>query len=170
MNQSSWQVKFLGTTFVAVLSMAWYLAIADAWETVIFKCQPSPEQVICRISGEPYPGVRRNIEIPKTQLSGVKHTFRSMEGNLVQHIVLTTKDGRTIPLNIHPAGNITIQIIKQQSKISAFIKNPQAKDLMIETQQQFPLRLYVITGGIICCSGFYLKRLWIDNKPGLKFF
>jgi hypothetical protein len=170
MNQSSWQVKFLGTTFVAVLSMAWYLAIADAWETVILKCQPSPEQVICRISGEPYPGVRRNIEIPKTQLSGVKHTFRSMEGNLVQHVVLTTGDGREIPLNIHPAGIITSQIIKQQSRLSAFITNPQAKNLTVETQRDFPLQLWVITGGIICGSGLYLKRLWIDNKPGMKFF
>ncbi len=165
MNQSSWQAKLFGTTFVAALCMGWYLAIADAWETVILKCQPSPEQVICKISGEVYPGIKRNLEIPKTQLSGVRHTFRSMEDNLVQHIVLTTKGSREIPLNIHPAGAITIQIIKQQSKISAFINNPQAQELTIETPRNFPLQLYVITGGIICCSGFYLKRLWIDSVP-----
>jgi hypothetical protein len=170
MPQTPWKKKLAGTAIVIIVSGGWYLAIADAWETVSLKCQPSSERVICKISGEPYPGIRRNIEIPKTQLSGVKHTFRLMEGNLVQHVVLTTKDGQGIPLNIHPTGIITIQLIKQQSRITAFIANPQDQTLMVETQRNFPLPLFAITGGMICCSGLYLKRLWIDKKPGMKFF
>jgi hypothetical protein len=164
MNRASWTSKLAGTAIVTIISSGWYLAIADTWETVSLNCQPCPEQVLCKITGEPYPGIKRNIEIPKTQLAGIKPTFRAMEGNLVQHMVLTTIDRQQIPLNIHPGGHLTVQLSPQQNKIAAFLANPQAQTLAITTQRNFPLPLLIITAGVIGMSGFYLKKLWIDSK------
>jgi hypothetical protein len=164
MPQRSWSSKLAGTTIVTIVAGGWYLAIAPVWETVSLTCQPSPEQVICKISGEPYPGITRNIAILKNQLSGIKPTFRSIEGNLVQHIVLTTIDQQEIPLNIHPSGHLTVQLFQQKNKIAAFLANPQAQTLAITTQRNFPLPLSVITAVIMGMSGFYLKKLWIDSK------
>jgi hypothetical protein len=164
MNGVSWISKLAGTAIITIVAGGWYLAIADSWETVSLHCQPSPEQVVCKISGEPYPGIQRNIAIPKTQLAGIKPIFRLMEDNLVQHLVLTTIDRQEIPLNIHPSGHLTIQLSQQQNKIAAFLANPQAQTLSITTQRNFPLPLSIITAGMIGMSGFYLKKLWIDSK------
>jgi hypothetical protein len=164
MNRAFWTSKLAGTAIITIVAGSWYLAIADSWETVSLQCQPSPEQVVCKISGEPYPGIKRNIAIPKTQLSGIKPTFRMMEDNLVQHLVLTTIDRQEISLNIHPSGHLTVQLSQQQNKIAAFLANPQARTLAITTQRNFSLPLLVITAGIMGMSGFYLKKLWIDSK------
>jgi hypothetical protein len=164
MQQTSWPSKLAGTAIVTIVSGGWYSAIAPSWETVSLTCQPSPELVICSISGEPYPGISRNINIPKAQLSGIKSTFRSMEGNLVQHLVLTTIDRKEIPLNIHPSGHLTVQLSPQKTKIAAFLVNPQAQTLEITTQRDFSLPLLIITGGVVAISCLYLKKLWIDSQ------
>jgi hypothetical protein len=164
MNRTSRISKLAGTAIITIVAGGWYLAIAGIWETVSLHCQPSPEQVLCKITGEPYPGITRNITIPKIQLSGIKPTFRAMEDNLVQHLVLTTIDRQEIPLNIHPRGHLTVQLSKQQNKITAFLANPQARTLVVTTQRKFFWPLSIITAGIIGMSGFYLKKLWIDSK------
>jgi hypothetical protein len=161
--------KSFGTAFISIIAWFWYLELVDSyWETVSIKCQPNPVQVICHISNKPDPG-GTNLDIPKTQLTGVKYTFRAMEGNVIQGIVLTTIDEQEIPLHRNPRGKLLRQLIKRKAQIAKFIADPQAKNLTIETQpRDVELSVLIFTGGMIIFGCLLLKKMWMDVRT--KFF
>jgi hypothetical protein len=160
MNQRlSWKGKLFSTALLGSFSLFWcLLMIAIYWETVSLKCQPNPQLVICTITGEHYPGRVRSIEIPKQQLAGIEIVDRQSKGKY--RIGLITNDRQEIPLTKNWNGDATIQIEAQLDRISAFISDPNAKTLTIETRRDFPLLPLLMTGGIMCFCGLSLKRLW----------
>jgi hypothetical protein len=165
MNRSSLIKKVFGTALILGFSWLWYLQIVDEYlETVSIKCQPSPVQVICRISNEPYLG-GRSLEVSKTQLTGTEYLFRAMEGSTIQWIALTMIDEKIIILNRSPGGKIIRQLVKYKAQIAKFIADPQAKTLSIETHRRdINLQMQVVTGGIILFSCLCLKKLWIVSR------
>ncbi|WP_295622239.1 hypothetical protein [Chamaesiphon sp. GL140_3_metabinner_50] len=159
----SWNRKLIGTALLGSFSVFWYLLmVAIYWETVSLKCQPNPELVICTITGEPYPGRIRSIEVPKQQLAGVEIVDRQSRGKY--RIGLITRDRQEIPLTKHWNGDATAQIETQLGRISAFINDPNAKTLTIETHRDFPLLALVMTVGVIGFCSLSLKRLWLGFK------
>ena len=164
MNQRlSWNQKLFSTALLGSFSAFWcLLMVVMYWETVSLKCQPNPELVICTITGEPYPGRSRNIKIPKQQLIGVEIVDRQSHGKY--RIGLITNDRQEIPLTKHWNGDATAQIEPHIAQISAFIKDPNAQTLTIETHRDFPLLSLAMTGGVIGYCGWSLKRLWLGFK------
>ncbi len=132
------------------------------WETVTLKCQPNPELVICNITSEPYPGRFRKVEIPKQKLAGVEIVDRQSRGKY--RIGLITNDRQEIPLTRNWNGDATTQIEAQLDRISAFISDPNAQTLTIETRRDFPLLPLLMTGCVIGFCGLSLKRLWLGFK------
>jgi hypothetical protein len=161
MNRSSFIKKSFITACTAILFWCWYLALVDIyWEKVSIKCQPTPVQIVCLISNEPYLG-GRSLEIPKTQLTGTEYLFRSMEESTIQWIALTTIDGKTIILNRSPGGDIIKQLVKHKPQIAKFIADPQAKTLTIETHRRsIELQMLIFIGGAILFSYLCLKKMW----------
>jgi hypothetical protein len=155
--------KLFGTTFIALISGFWsILVIAMYWEIVSLKCSPNPVDVICKISGEPNPGETRILEIPKAQLAKVAVIDRQRKG---QHrIGLITIDHQKIPLTRNFSGDATIQLEQQLDQIAAFIADPTATSLNIETRRNFPPSIWIISAVIFGFSGWCLKRLWIGHK------
>jgi hypothetical protein len=155
--------KLFGTVFIAIIPGFWsILAIAMCWETVSLKCSPSPVEVICKISGEPNPGETRMLEVPKAQLAEVAVIDRQRKG---QHrIGLITIDRQKIPLTRNFSGDATTQLEQQIDRIATFIADPNATNLTIETQRNFPPLLWIISGVIFGFSGWCLKRLWIGHE------
>jgi hypothetical protein len=159
--------KIFRTACVGGCLWFWYVNIIDDYlETVSIKCQPRPVEVICHISSEPALGVI-NLEIPKTQLTGIESIHRAMDGNRIYWIALATVDEKGIPLHRSPQGNIINQLIKYKAQIAKFIADPQARTLTIETQRRsIPLQMVVLTGGISLFSCLYLKKLWTFPRSG----
>jgi hypothetical protein len=155
--------KLFGTVFIALISGFWsILAIGMYWETVSLKCAPDPVEVICKINGEPNPGETRTLEIPKAQLAEVKIIDRQRKG---QHrIGLITIDQQKISLTRNFSGGATIQLKPQIDRIAAFIADPNATSLTVETRRDFPPSIWIISAVIFGFNGWYLKRLWIGVK------
>lgn len=161
--QSSWKEKFIGTAFVAGVSFFWYILMMGIYEEkVSLQCKPSPEQVICSILGE-YPGGSRTLEIPKAQLSGVKIIHQKSK-RYIHQVVLNTLDKEKIPLTRCWSCDASIQLEKQMDQIAAFIADPSAQTLLIETRRNFPLLPLLMTGGIIWFNVLCLKRLWLGFR------
>jgi hypothetical protein len=161
MNKASLVKKIFSTACVGGFLLFWYLEIVtDYLETVSIKCQPRPVEVICHISSEPSLG-GINLDIPKTQITGIESIHRSMDGNIIYWIALATVDKKGIPLHRSPQGKIINQLIKHKAQIAKFIADPQARTLTIETyRRDIPLQMLVVTGGTILFSCLYLKKLW----------
>jgi hypothetical protein len=155
--------KLFWTPFIAIIPGFWYvLVVAMCWETVSLKCEPSPVAVICKINGEPSPGETRMVEVPKAQLAKVDVIDRQRKG---QHrIGLITIDHQKIPLTRNFSGDATIQLEQQLDQIAAFIADPTATSLNIETRRNFPPLIWIISAAIFGFSGWCLKRLWIGHK------
>lgn len=161
MNKSTSKEKLFGTTLITLASGFWVvLAITMYWETVSLKCLPNPVEVICKIDGEPYPGGTRIVEIPKSQLVGVKIIDR-MRQKKQYRIGLIKIDRQQIPLTRNFNGDVTIQLEPQIDRIAAFINDPNATSLTIKTQRNFPPSVWMISLVIFGFSGWCLKRLWI---------
>jgi hypothetical protein len=145
--------KLFGTTFIVLISGFWsILVIAMYWEIVSLKCSPNPVDVICKISGEPNPGETRILEIPKAQLAKVEIIDRQRKGQY------------RIGLTRNFSGDATIQLEQQLDQIAAFIADPTATSLNIETRRNFPPSIWIISAVIFGFSGWCLKRLWIGHK------
>lgn len=164
MNQRLfWKRTLFSTALLGSFSSFWcLLMVAMYWETVSLKCQPNPELVTCNITDEPYPGRVRSIEVSKQQLAGVEIVDRQSHGKY--RIGLITNERKEIPLTKHWNGDATAQIEVQIDRISAFINDPNAKILTIETHRDFPLLSLVMTGGVIGFCSLSLKRLWLGFK------
>lgn len=164
MNQTlSWHRKLFGTALLGSFSSFWCLLMMTMyWETVTFKCQPNPELVTCNIINEIYPGRFRKVEVPKQQLAGVEIVDRQSHGKY--RIGLITNERKEIPLTRHWNGDASVQIEAQLDRISAFIKDPNAQTLSIETRRDFPLLPLVMTVGVIGFCGLSLKKLWLELK------
>jgi hypothetical protein len=167
MNRASLVKKIFSTACVGGFLLFWYMEIIDDYlETVSIKCQPRPAEVICHISSEPSLG-GINLDIPKTQLTGIESIHRSMDGNIIYWIALATIDEKRIPLHRSPQGKIINQLHKYKPQIAKFITDPQAQILTIETHRRdIPLQMLVVTGGILLFSYLYLKKLWTFPRSG----
>jgi hypothetical protein len=165
MNKASFAKKIFSTACVGGFLLFWYLEMVDDYlETVSIKCQPRPVQIICHISSEPSLG-GINLDIPKTQITGIESIHRSMDGNIIYWIILATVDKKGIPLHRSPKGKIIDQLIKHKAQIAKFIADPQARTLTIETyHRDVPLQMLVVTGCIILFSCLYLKKLWTFSR------
>jgi hypothetical protein len=165
MNKASLVKKIFSTVCVGGFLLFWYLEIVDDYlETVSIKCQPRPVEVICHISSEPSLG-GINLDIPKTQITGIESIHRSMDGNIIYWIALATVDKKGIPLHRNPQGKVINQLIKHKAQIAKFIADPQAQTLIIETHRRnIPLQMLVVTGGIMLFSCLYLKKLWTFSR------
>jgi hypothetical protein len=163
MHKYSVKYKLFGTVFIAIIPGFWsILAIGMYWETVSLNCSPSPVEVICKISGEPNPGETRILEVPKAQLAEVAVIDRQRKGKY--RIGLITIDRQKIPLTRNLSGDATIQLEQQINRIAAFIADPTATSLNIETRRNFPPSIWIISAVIFGYSGWCLKRLWIGHK------
>jgi hypothetical protein len=162
-HQFSWKDKLFGTACLAGVSFFWYMLMMGIyWETVSLQCKPTADKVACSIRGE-YPGGTRTLEIPKAQLSGVK-AIRQGRKKTPRQVVLSTFDKETIPLTRCWGCDASIQLEQNIDRIAAFIADPQAQTLRIETRRNFPLLPLLMTGGIIWFNGLCLKRLWIGFR------
>jgi hypothetical protein len=163
---SSRRSKFFSSVFIAIFSMFWIffllLILGSFWETMSLKCQPQPQQIICNIEGETLFGQRQTTTVPKARLSGVK-IIRKPGKKHIDRLVLSTIDQQEIPLNNGVGGEITIQLNEQVDRIRAFITDPQAQTLTVETHRNFPLPLLpltLLTGFMIWRAGLEIKRIW----------
>jgi hypothetical protein len=161
MTQISWRAKFFATAFAGTTSLFWIaLMVGISWEIVSFKCQPSPEQVICKLYGEPTPGKTRYLEIPKNQLSRIK-MVRQRQGR--HQAILVTIDRQEIPLVRTWSGDVTAQLDRQFDRITKFIADPQAKTLSIETYRNLNPLAILMTIGVIWFNGTMMKKVWFDR-------
>jgi hypothetical protein len=155
--------KLFGTPFIAIIPGFWcILVITMCWETVSLKCSPSPVAIICKITGEPNPGETRMVEVPKAQLARIEVIDRQRKGEY--RIGLITIDHQKIPLTKKISGDATIQLKQQIDQIAAFIADPTATSLNIETRRNFSPLIWIISAVIFGFSGWCLKRLWIGHK------
>jgi hypothetical protein len=162
-RQYSWKNKLFGTALISGFSFFWYMLMMGIyWETVSLQCKPKERQSVCSIRGE-YPGGTRALEISKAQLSGVK-AIRQGRKQSPRQVVLSTLDKEKIPLTRCWSCDASIQVEKQMDQIAAFIADPQAQTLRIETRRNFPLLPLAMTGGIIWFNVLCLKRLWIGLR------
>jgi hypothetical protein len=158
--------KFLKTVGVAIFSMFWIffllIIVSSFWETASLKCQPQPKQIICNIEGEMLFGQHRSTTVPKAQLSGIQVIRKQGKKNIAR-IVLFTIDRQEVPLNNGIGGEITIQLNEQVDRIRAFIADPQAQTLTVETHRNFPLLLLpltLLTGFMFWRAGLEVKSIW----------
>jgi hypothetical protein len=165
-GKSSRTAKFCETVGVAIFAMFWIFfflfIVSSFWETTRLKCQPQPKQIICTIEGDMLFGQHRRTTVPKAQLSGVKVIRKPGKKN-IDRIVLSTIDRPEIPLNDGGGGEITIQLNEQVDRIQAFIADPQAQTLTVETHRNFPLSLLPLTllvGFMLWRAGLQLKSIW----------
>jgi hypothetical protein len=165
-GKSSRTAKFFKTVGVAIFSMFWIffllLIVSSFWETTSLKCLPQPKQIICTIEGDMLFGQHRKTTVPKAQLSGV-NVIRKPGKKYIDRIVLSTINRPEIPLNDGGGGEITIQLNEQVDRIRAFIADPQAQTLTVETHRNFPLLLLpltLLTGFMFWRAGLEVKRIW----------
>jgi hypothetical protein len=162
MHQYPIKDKLFGTVFITIIPGFWsLLAISMCWETVSLNCSPSPVEVICKISGQPNPGETRMSEVPKAQLVEVAVDRQPKARHRIE---LITIDHQKIPLTRNFSGDATVQIEQQLDRIATFIADPNATDLTIETQRNFPPLVWIISAIIFGFGGWCLKRLWIGHR------
>jgi hypothetical protein len=165
-GKSSRTAKFFKTVGVAIFSMFWIffllLIVSSFWETTSLNCLPQPKQIICTIEGDMLFGQHRKTTVPKAQLSGV-NVIRKPGKKYIDRIVLSTIDRPEIPLNNGIGGEITIQLNEQVDRIRAFIADPQAQTLTLETHRNFPLPFLPLTlliGFMLWRAGLEVKSIW----------
>jgi hypothetical protein len=143
---------------VASMGFLSMLMIGIFWETVSIQCQPSPDQVICKISGEPSPGETKTLEIPKSQLAEVKRIDTRRRKKTDRRIGLVLIDRTEIPLS-RGTGDVVVQLDRKIDQIAKFIADPQATTLNVETQRHFPILLWLPTALLLWFNGVLLKRM-----------
>jgi hypothetical protein len=148
------------------LHIVYNMLRTDGWGTVSFDCKPNPVQVLCQIARQPQPGNVTTEKILKTQLTGV--TIRLNPGNKgkTRTVVLTTIDGRQIAFDDRGGGIVNTQLESQIDALAAFIANPQAQYLSVETH---PDPTGMMPKGIICLGlywmvGGMLRAVILDLK------
>jgi hypothetical protein len=150
------------------LHIAHNTLINQGWGTVSFNCKPNPVQVLCQIARQPQPGNIATEEILKTQLTGVQVRLNSGTRGKTKTIILTTTDGREIAFADRDGGIINTQLESQIDSLAAFIANPQAQTLSVETH---PDPTGMIPGSIVCLglywiAGGMLRAVILDLKKG----
>jgi hypothetical protein len=147
-------------TGLIVASMGFWsiLMIGIFWETVSIQCQPSPDQVMCKISGETSPGSTTTLEIPKSQIAAVKRIDGNRRKKIDRRIGLVLIDRTEIPLT-RGTGDVVVQLDRKMDQIATFIANPQATTLNIKTQRHFPILLWPPTAFLLWFNSILLKRM-----------
>jgi hypothetical protein len=128
-----------GFTLIAAPLVGYFAATSFGWTTIQFDCRPKGGQVKCQLSEYIKPGKKRiTPAIAKSQLTGVKILERrgSKQG-IINQVVLTTIDGKEIPLTSDWGGSVNIQLLGRTDELEAFIKDPQAQSFNIQTDRDY---------------------------------
>ncbi len=145
---------------------AWHYVPGYGWETVSFQCNPQVGQVMCKLIGEHRPGEKRIVTIAKNELSAVKVLQKEgsyNDNSLVNMIMLTTIDKKEIPLTIEWGGAATVQMLKQIDKLKAFIADPQAETLSLQTDREL-IQLAPALFICFCLTWEALKTIFKSTK------
>jgi hypothetical protein len=164
LTQLSGKEKLFCTGLI-VTSMGFWsiLMVGIFWETVSIQCQPSPDQVMCKISGENSPGNTTILEIPKSQIAAVSRIDGNRRKKIDRRIGLVLIDRTEIPLT-RGTGDAMVQLERKMDQIATFIADPQAQTLQVETQRQLPFLLWLPTSFLLWFNGVLLKRMLFGYK------
>jgi hypothetical protein len=154
-----------GAMLLAAPFVAYFSATSFGWETIQFNCQPKREQVQCQLSQNTRSGKKPIVTmIAKSQLTGVKVLERHGGGKqgIVNQVVLTTIDQKEVPLTKDWGGSATVQLLKRTDELEAFINNPQAQTLDIQTDRDYlSMAPGLLIGASLAWGG--LKALLSDD-------
>ncbi len=157
--------KVLLTGWVCISFWVYYFLIVWLyWETTRIECKPDSQQVVwCKITDESSPTQTTIRSIPKSQLAGVA-VIHQQSRRPLSRVVLIGIDRQEIPLTTHWGGSVTTQLDREIERIDAFIANPQAQTLTVETDRNIPLPAIPILGFLTLLNMVLVKKAWTGFK------
>jgi hypothetical protein len=157
--------KVLLTGWVCISFWFCYMLIVWLyWETTRIECQPDSQQAVwCKITDESSPTQTTIRSIPKSQLARVTVIHQKSRRPL-SRVVLIGIDLQEIPLTTHWGGSVTTQLKQEIDRIDAFIADPQARSLTVETRRDIPLPAIPILGFQTLLNMVLVKKAWTGFK------